>query len=133
MINKVILVGNVGEDPKIAKGDGWNISSFSIATSEKWTDKETGEVKENTEWHKIVTSGKLAEIVEKYARKGSQVYVEGKLKTRKYEKDGNDVYITEVYANVIKLLGRKSEGNQARQQATAAYEQPSINSDDMPF
>ena len=97
-VNKVILIGNVGNDPDIRTfPSGGKVANFSVATSEKWTDKKSGEKKEKTEWHRIsVTNDSLAGIVEKYIKKGSKVYIEGQLETRKYEKDGKDVYTTEV-------------------------------------
>ena len=100
-INKVILVGNLGQDPDTRyMPSGGAVTNFSIATSESWKDKQTGEQKERTEWHKVAMFGRLAEIGAEYLRKGSQVYIEGSLRTRKWQdRDGNDRYTTEVIAN----------------------------------
>ncbi len=112
-INKVILVGNLGQDPEVKHApDGAAITTISIATSESWKDKNSGESKEKTEWHRVVFFGKLAEIAGKYLRKGSQVYVEGKLQTRKWQdKTGQDRYTTEVvvdgFNGVMQMLGSK--------------------------
>lgn len=114
-VNKVILVGYVGQDPQIKFLDGGNsVANFSIATSEKWKDK-SGEAKERTEWHRIVAWGKLAEIVGKYVSKGKQVFIEGKLQTREWEKDGVKRYSTEVVAQNLTLLGKKSDGGSETQ------------------
>lgn len=112
-INKVILIGNLGQDPQIKFLDGGNaVANFSIATSESWTDKQ-GEKKDRTEWHRIVAWGKLAELCGEYLKKGRQVYVEGKLQTRKYEKDGVERYTTEVVATDVKFLGQKGDQSRA--------------------
>jgi single-strand DNA-binding protein len=97
-VNKVILVGNLGKDPEVRSfPSGGRVANFSIATSENWKDKATGERKERTEWHRIsIYNENLVGIAEKYLKKGSKVYIEGQLETRKYEKDGRDVYTTEV-------------------------------------
>lgn len=97
-VNKVILVGNLGKDPEIRSfPNGGRVANFSIATSESWKDKQSGEKKERTEWHRIsVTNENLVGVVERFVKKGSKVYIEGQLETRKYEKDGRDVYTTEV-------------------------------------
>jgi len=111
-INKVILVGNLGNDPDVRyTAGGAAISNISIATSESWKDKESGEMQEKTEWHRVVFFGKLAEIVAEYLKKGSQVYVEGRLQTRKWQdKDGHDKYTTEIVANEMQMLGGKPSG-----------------------
>lgn len=109
-VNKVIVLGNVGNDPEIRYMPNGNaVASFSIATSEQWKDKNTGEKKEATEWHNITIFGKLAEIVEKYVKKGSKLYIEGKLKTDKYEKDGVTKYSTKIIANELQMLDSRSE------------------------
>ena len=107
MINKVILIGNVGSDPETRYApSGSAICNFRIATSESWKDKATGERKEKTEWHSCVAFDKLAEIIAQYAVKGTKMYVEGKLQTRKWQdKDGHDQYRTEVRVEEMKLLG----------------------------
>ncbi|MGA1354819.1 MAG: single-stranded DNA-binding protein, partial [Candidatus Limnocylindrus sp.] len=88
-VNKVILVGTLGKDPEVRRlNSGDSVANFNLATSESWNDKQSGERKEKTEWHRVVVFGKLAEIVEKYLRKGSKVYLEGQLQTRKWEQDG---------------------------------------------
>jgi single-strand DNA-binding protein len=112
-INKVILIGNLGDDPKINHtASGATIANISIATSESWKDKQTGERQERTEWHRVVFFNRLAEIVEQYLRKGQRVYVEGSLRTRKWQDDsGQDRYSTEIVANEMQMLGDRSEGN----------------------
>ena len=108
-VNKVILIGNCGNDPEIRyMPSGGAVANFSIATSEKWKDKQTGESKEKTEWHRVVFFGKLAEIIEQYVHKGTKVYVEGKLQTRKWQdKGGTDHYTTEIIGGQMQLLGSK--------------------------
>ena len=97
-VNKVILIGNLGKDPEVRSfPNGGRVANFSVATSETWKDKATGERKERTEWHRVsIYNENLVGIAEKYLKKGSKVYIEGQLETRKYEKDGRDVYTTEV-------------------------------------
>ena len=112
-INKVIVVGNLGADPDTrAMPSGNQVTNISVATSESWNDKETGEKQEKTEWHRVVFYGRLAEIAGDYLKKGSQVYVEGKLQTRKWEdKEGKDRWTTEIIANQMQMLGeRMSQG-----------------------
>ncbi len=115
-INKVILVGNLGQDPEIRyTADGRPIANFSIATSESWKDKNSGEKREKTEWHRVVVFGKLAEICGEYLSKGKQVYIEGKLRTRKWQgQDGQDKYTTEVvidgFNGVMQMLGTREGG-----------------------
>jgi single-strand DNA-binding protein len=107
-INKVILIGNLGRDPETRyMPDGGAITNISIATTDKWKDK-AGEMQEKTEWHRVAFFGKLAEIAGEYLKKGSQVYVEGRLQTRKWQdKDGQDKYTTEIVANVMQMLGSR--------------------------
>ncbi len=108
-INKVILIGNLGRDPETRfLPSGSAVANISIATTGTWKDKTSGEKKEATEWHRVVFFGRLAEIVGEYLKKGSQVYVEGRLQTRKYEKDGQDHYSTEIIADTMKMLGSRS-------------------------
>ena len=121
MINKVILVGNLGKDPEVNYTQtGKQIASFNMATSEHWKDKQ-GNRKESTEWHNVVAWGALAEIAEKYLKKGSKVYLEGKLQTRSWDDKhtGKKCYITEVQAKEIKILsekgGNKTQGFQAQE------------------
>ena len=106
-INKVILVGNLGADPETRyMPSGSAVTYLSIATSDSWKDKQTGEQKDRTEWHKVVMFDRLAEIAAEYLRKGSQVYIEGRLQTRKWQdRDGNDRWTTEVRANEMQMLG----------------------------
>ncbi len=106
-INKVILVGNLGQDPETRyMPSGSAVTNFTVATNESWKDKQTGEQKERTEWHKVAMFGRLAEIAAEYLRKGSQVYVEGKLRTRKWQgQDGQDRYTTEIIADEMQMLG----------------------------
>ena len=110
-INKVIIVGNLGKDPEIKyTASGAAIANITVATSESWNDKQTGEKVEKTEWHRVVAFQRLAEIMGEYLKKGSQVYIEGKLQTRKWQdSDGNDRYTTEVVANDLQMLGGKGE------------------------
>ena len=115
-INKVILVGNLGQDPEIRyTADGRPIANFSIATSESWKDKNSGEKREKTEWHRVVVFGKLAEICGEYLSKGRQVYIEGKLQTRKWQgQDGQDRYTTEIvidgFNGTMQMLGTREGG-----------------------
>lgn len=108
-LNKVILIGNLGRDPETRYApSGDAICNITVATSETWKDKTTGEKKEATEWHRVVFFGRLAEIVAQYLRKGSQIYVEGRLQTRKWQdKDGQDRYTTEIRADEMKMLGSR--------------------------
>ena len=107
-LNKVMLIGRLGRDPEVRyTQDGAAVASFSIATSEKWNDKATGEKKERTEWHRIVAFRKLGEICGEYLSKGKQVYIEGRLQTRSWEKDGVTRYTTEIVASDMQFLGGK--------------------------
>ena len=110
-VNRVYLIGNLGRDPEIKHLNGdTSVCNFSIATSEKWKDKQTGEMQEKTEWHRIVAWRRLAEICNQYLHKGSQVYIEGKLQTRSWEQDdGTTRYMTEVVANTVQFLGGRSD------------------------
>lgn len=113
-VNKTILLGRVGQEPKVgALPNGSAACNFSLATSEVWKDKQTGEKQERTEWHKITVFGKLAEIAGNYVKKGAMIYVEGKLRTRKWTKDGVDHYVTEIIADDIQFTG--SGGGNATQ------------------
>ncbi len=109
-LNKVMLIGRLGRDPEIRYSQqGLAVVNFSIATSEQWTDKTSGDRQEKTEWHRIVVFGKQAETCEKYLSKGSQIYIEGRLQTRNYEKDGQTHYTTEIVASNFQFLGGKSD------------------------
>ncbi len=110
-INKVILVGNLGRDPEIRYSQqGTAVVKFSIATSESWVDKNSGQKQERTEWHRITVFGRQGENCEKYLSKGSQVYVEGKLQTSSYEKEGQTHYSTDIIANTVQFLGSRQGG-----------------------
>lgn len=121
-INKVIIVGNVGQDPEVKyMPSGGAVTSISVATSESWKDKNTGQQQERTEWHKIVFYNKLAEIAGEYIKKGSKVYVEGSLRTRKWQaQDGSDRYTTEIIASEMQMLDSKPADGSAPQQRQAA-------------
>jgi single-strand DNA-binding protein len=111
-VNKVILIGNLGRDPEVRYSpNGQAIANVTIATSESWKDKNTGEKQEKTEWHRVVFFGRLAEIAGEYLKKGSQVFVEGRLQTRKWQdKDGQERYTTEIVANEMQMLGSRAGG-----------------------
>ncbi|MFZ1694528.1 MAG: single-stranded DNA-binding protein [Flavobacteriales bacterium] len=144
-VNKVILIGNLGADPEVRHlQNGAAVANFRIATSETYKDRQTGEKREQTEWHAIVAWRGLAEIVEKYLRKGSKVYVEGKLRTRQWQdKDGNTRYTTEIHADEMTMLDRASGGGspQGQPQAQSAASTPANTPagnfddevDDLPF
>ena len=116
MINKVILIGNLGKDPEVRMTpNGQKVASFSIATSERFTDQQ-GNKKDKTEWHNVVTWGRLAEIIEKYVRKGSSLYIEGKLTTRSWDdQQGQKKYRTEIVASTIQMIGGKSKRDEYNQ------------------
>lgn len=142
-VNKVILVGTCGQDPEVKympSGDA--VTNLSLATSEQWKDKKTGEKVEKTEWHRVVLFGKVAEIAGEYLRKGSQCYIEGKLKTREWEKDGVKRYTTEIVVDMqgtMQLLGGKPDGSApARKASQPKPAQPDTQApdsfdDDIPF
>ena len=110
-VNKAIILGNVGNDPELKyTASGNAIANISIATSESWKDKQTGQKQEKTEWHKVSAFGRLAEIIGEYVKKGSKVYIEGKIQTRKWQdKNGEDRYTTEIVANELQLLDSRSD------------------------
>ena len=131
-INKVILVGTLGQDPELKETkSGTSVCQLSIATNESWKDKNTGERKESTEWHRVVLWQRLAEIAAQYLNKGSQVYIEGKLQTRKYEKDGVTHYTTEIVGQELQMLGGKGGGQAPAQQAPQSG--GGIDSEEIPF
>jgi single-strand DNA-binding protein len=111
-INKVILIGNLGADPETrAMPSGTTVANLRVATSESWRDKQTGEQQERTEWHRVALFGRLAEVAGEYLRKGSQVYIEGSLRTRKWQdKQGNERYSTEIIGNEMQMLGGRGGG-----------------------
>lgn len=118
-INKVILVGNVGQDPEMrALPSGAAVANLRVATSESWKDRQTGEQREQTEWHSIALFGRLAEVAGEYVRKGQQLYVEGRLRTRKWQdKNGVDRYSTEIVADDFQMLGRRDFGGDGSRHA----------------
>ena len=141
-VNKVILVGNLGQKPEIRYTQtNTAVATLSIATSESWKDKDSGEQREKTEWHRVVFFGKLAEIAEQYLDKGSQLYVEGKLQTRKWQdKEGNDKYTTEILGNEMNMLGgRQSSADSGEfDQSQPAFQtsqshDSQISEEDIPF
>jgi single-strand DNA-binding protein len=129
-INKVILVGNLGADPDTRyMPSGKAVTNIRVATSESWKDKQTGDMQERTEWHSIVMYDKLGEIAAEYLRKGSQVYIEGKIRTRKWQdKEGKDRYTTEVIADQMQMLGGRGGGgggsSEPREPRSAARQAP---------
>ncbi len=136
-VNKVILVGHLGQDPEVrAMPSGSSVANLSLATNEQWRDKNTGEQQERTEWHRLALFGRLAEIAGQYLRKGAQVYVEGRLRTRKWQdRDGHDRYSTEIVVNEMQMLGGRSAASQAgpdRPAPPAESREPASRAD-MPF
>ena len=131
-INKVIIVGNLGGAPEsryMPSGD--LVANLTVATNESWKDKQTGEQKDRTEWHKVAMFGRLAEIATEYLRKGSMVYIEGKLRTRKWQdKDGHDRYTTEIIADEMQMLGGRS---QSADKPAERSSQPAPEGEDRPF
>lgn len=129
-VNKVILIGNLGKDPEVKyfpNGDAF--CNVTIATSESWNDKQSGEKKERTEWHNVVFTRKLAEIAGQYLKKGAKVYVEGSLRTRKWEKDGVERYTTEILVNDMQMLDGRSGGGGGGESSggysrSSGYDQP---------
>jgi single-strand DNA-binding protein len=115
-VNKVIIVGNMGKDPEVNFSAGGDpVVNISVATSSRYKDKTTGEPKEETEWHRVVCFGKTAEVVGEYGKKGRSVYVEGRLRTRKWtDKEGVERYTTEIVANSVQFVGNRSEGDAAQ-------------------
>ena len=144
-INKVILVGNLGADPETRyMPSGSAVTNLSIATSESWKDKQSGEQKDRTEWHKVAMFNRLAEIAAEYLRKGSQVYIEGKLRTRKWQdRDGNDRWTTEIIADEMQMLGGRGGGGGSAPMSSGSGAGPSSSpapqpgpddfDDDIPF
>ena len=131
-VNKVIIVGTLGADPDTSYApSGSAITKLSIATNESWKDKETGEQKEKTEWHRISMFGRLAEISAEYLRKGSQVYIEGKLATNKWQdKEGNDRWTTEIIANQMQMLGGRPTGISTSSKSNENQQSPPAGADD---
>jgi single-strand DNA-binding protein len=142
-VNKVILVGHLGQDPDVrAMPSGSSVANLSLATNEQWRDKNTGEQQERTEWHRVALFGRLAEVAGEYLRKGAQVYIEGSLRTRKWQdRDGHDRYSTEIVANDMQMLGGRGSLSQAgpdrplagRSPAPPAESRDPASRPDMPF
>ncbi|MGH8426723.1 MAG: single-stranded DNA-binding protein [Gammaproteobacteria bacterium] len=145
-VNKAILIGNLGADPEMRYTQGGKaVANLRIATSERWKDKQTGEQQERTEWHRVVLFGKLGEIAGEYLKKGSQVYLEGRIQTRKWQgQDGQDRYSTEIVADTMQMLGGRGEGgggradyerNQSADESPPAIDSsgPDLEDDDIPF
>lgn len=126
-VNKVILIGNLGQDPEVKyMPSGGAVTNVTVATSESWKDKNTGEQKENTEWHRVVFFRRLAEIAGEYLKKGSKVYIEGKLQTRKWQdQSGNDRYTTEIIANEMQMLDGRGAGGGGSAGGGGGYNQSS--------
>ena len=124
-VNKVILVGNLGKDPEVRyMPSGEAVTNITVATTDTWKDKNSGEKKEATEWHRVVFFRKLAEIAGQYLKKGSQVYIEGSLKTRKWQKEGVDHYTTEIVADSMQMLGNRGQSESTPRSALAAAPAP---------
>lgn len=133
-INKVILVGNIGQDPEARYMPNGNaVTNCTLATSESWKDKNTGQQQEKTEWHRLTFYGKLAEIVAEYVRKGSKLYVEGKLQTRSWEQDGIKRYATDIICNEMQMLDGKPQGQQKQGEAGIPADVDSFEDSDIPF
>jgi single-strand DNA-binding protein len=135
-VNKVIIIGNIGKDPDVRRTqDGQAVANVSIATTDKWKDKATGDMKEATEWHRVVFFNRLAEIAGEYLKKGRSVYVEGRLRTRKWtDKDGNEKYTTEIMADQMQMLGSRDD-RETRKPDKAPQESSGVGGmdDDIPF
>ena len=125
-INKVILVGNLGQKPEVKFASNGNaIANLSVATSESWTDKNTGQKQEKTEWHNISMFGRLAEVGNEYLKKGSQVFIEGRIQTNKSEKDGQTRYFTSIIANQMQMLGSKDNSTASSTRGSNEKSNPS--------
>lgn len=126
-INKVILIGNLGADPETRYlPSGSAVTNVRLATSESWRDKQSGETKERTEWHQVVFFNKLAEIAGEYLKKGSKVYVEGSLRTRQWDKDGQKHYTTEIVASEMQMLDSRGSGMGAAEPARSVPARPAV-------
>ena len=134
-INKVILIGNLGRDPETRYSQGGSpVTNFSVATSENWRDRQSGEQQERTEWHNVVCFGRLAEIAGEYLRKGSKVYIEGSLRTSSWEQEGQKRYRTEVMARDLQMLDGRGGGGAMENQAPTGFESrgPAENAPTLP-
>jgi len=143
-LNKVMLIGNLGKDPEVRyTGSGQAVASFSLATSERFKNKQSGEWEEKTEWHRVTLWGKQAEVAGEYLAKGKTVFIEGRLQTRKWtDRDGNEKYTTEIVGERMQMLGGKGDGGGGagrRSEAggvadtTVSYDEPPFQDDDIPF
>jgi single-strand DNA-binding protein len=136
-INKAIIVGNLGNDPEMrALPNGDQVCNITVATSESWKDKQTGQQVDKTEWHRIVFFRRLAEISGEYLKKGSKVYVEGKIQTRMWEKEGQKHYSTEIIGNEMQMLDSRGQSDQSNQQQSTSSQSnppPEDFDDDIPF
>lgn len=138
-LNKVMIIGRLGTDPETRyMPNGKAVTNIRLATSEKWKDKQTGDAKERTEWHTVVAYDKLAEIIAEYTRKGSQLYIEGSLRTRKWQdKEGKDRYTTEIIAQQMQMLGGKPQGERPAKPQERSAPPPADDGggfdDDIPF
>ncbi|HON18008.1 MAG TPA: single-stranded DNA-binding protein [Salinivirgaceae bacterium] len=144
-VNKVFLLGNVGKDPEVKHFDNGSIASFPLATTERYRDRD-GNLQERTEWHNIIVSGNTAKVVEDYVKKGTQLFIEGKIRTRKYQQNNQDKYITEIFTDRLELLSRprtqdstpaapsqNSDSNIAPPSAAQDMSSFSESTDDLPF
>ena len=134
-VNKVILIGNLGSDPEVkTTPQGAQVANFSLATSESWTDKASGEKKEKAEWHRLVLWRRLAEIAGQYLKKGAKIYIEGKLETRSWEdKEGQKRYTTEVIVDKLEMLGGDRQQEEYEQPAAPYVASGSSDDDELPF
>lgn len=140
-VNRAIIIGNLGQDPEVRyMPNGGAVCNISVATSETWKDKNTGESQEKTEWHRVVAFRRLAEIMGEYLTKGSKVYIEGKLQTRSWEQDGQTRYMTEIIADQMQMLDGKSSGGESGGRKKSSSHEPKTYDqqgepfdDDMPF
>lgn len=131
-LNKAILIGNVGQDPEIrATNGGTKVAQFSLATSRSWTNNQNNEKQEKTEWHRIVAWSKVAEVVERFVKKGTQVYIEGEIQYRDYEKDGQKRFVTEIHVRDLLLLGG-GQGGGSSEGGSARTSSPKSGSDEAP-
>lgn len=133
-VNKVILIGHLGQDPNVITKNDWTVVSFSVATTESWKHKQTGEMTHHTDWHNCTAYGNVAEICKRYLHKGSKVYIEGKLRYEEYEKDGVKKYATKIIINNLVLLDKKENGNGTEEAVSEPVpEQEEEFEDNLPF
>jgi len=132
-INKVILVGNVGTEPESKQFDWGMVCNISVATSETWKDKNTGEKQEKTEWHRVTFKNRLAEVVDQWVKKGSKIYIEGKLTTRSWEQNGEKRYATEIEAREMQMLDNKTDQTATAPKKAKKPVDYDIDPNDLPF